>query len=251
MLKQRLLTGAVICLVLGIASSLSMNIWFTRVILSSEEVRICPEPFSSVPISCSPVETKVPDSTEFSLNISGRETGIPVVGIEEDESSRYHLPQPFLTDLEVAPKGPDEPDYSISPSSTSFQTSDTKDLPSESTTNRSLLHESVITFDWDKHTLGLEANRNLEATIQTLYRYPESTVEIAAHTDRTGARDYNKQLSRRRAHAVMAFLMKKGIAEIRIWWKSYGSSQPIDLDNTPVARSKNRRAEIRVWGYSM
>ncbi|VFN03845.1 MAG: Outer membrane protein OmpA [Candidatus Kentron sp. G] len=131
---------------------------------------------------------------------------------------------------------------------------DTDNLPASPSPagviSRILLHESIIEFGREGHTFDRNG-RTLEIVVKTLLEHPESTVEIGAHTDRTGSRDYNERLSRRRARAVKSFLVEKGIARMRIWWKGYGSSQPRDLGNTPTARAKNRRAEIRIWGHSM
>nr|VFJ64779.1 MAG: OmpA family protein [Candidatus Kentron sp. FW] len=255
MAKRRLLLiGAGGCFVLGMAVSVSHGVWFTHVISSSERIMLCPESSPSVSVvSCPPTETEALHPVEISPDIRGGETETFIA--TGGDNSVSHLPQP----LPAAPFHGEEPNtvdtvpYISGVGKTKIREGSGREsnpIPFRSVVSRILLNESIITFRWGKHTLGPEASRDLEAVVQTLLQYPESTVEVAAHTDRTGPHDYNEQLSRYRAHAVTSFLMGKGIAEIRIWWKGYGPSQPEISDNTPAARAKNRRAEVRVWGYS-
>jgi OOP family OmpA-OmpF porin len=67
---------------------------------------------------------------------------------------------------------------------------------------------------------------------------------IYGHTDNNGSDDVNIPLSEKRANAVKAYLLKKGLKEVRVEAKGLGSSQPIADNNTEAGRSKNRRVEI-------
>jgi OOP family OmpA-OmpF porin len=67
---------------------------------------------------------------------------------------------------------------------------------------------------------------------------------VYGHTDNNGSDGINIPLSEKRANAVKAYLLKKGLKEVRVEAKGFGSSQPIADNTTEVGRSKNRRVEI-------
>jgi OOP family OmpA-OmpF porin len=67
------------------------------------------------------------------------------------------------------------------------------------------------------------------------------------HTDSIGSVEYNLKLSVRRADAVKAYLVSKGIEPNRIYTEGKGKAQPI-ADCTAEGRAKNRRVEIEVVG---
>jgi OOP family OmpA-OmpF porin len=68
------------------------------------------------------------------------------------------------------------------------------------------------------------------------------------HTDSIGTAAYNLKLSLRRANAVKAYLVSKGIEANRIYTEGKGKSQPIADNRTKEGRAKNRRVEIEVVG---
>ncbi len=67
---------------------------------------------------------------------------------------------------------------------------------------------------------------------------------IHGHTDHSGSDAVNTMLSEKRANAVKAYLIKKGLAAERLEAKGYGAAQPIADNNTEAGKSKNRRVEI-------
>ncbi|CKS36101.1 outer membrane protein OmpA [Mycobacterium tuberculosis] len=68
------------------------------------------------------------------------------------------------------------------------------------------------------------------------------------HTDSIGTVAYNQRLSVRRAEAVKAFLVSKGIERNRVYTEGKGKSQPVADNKTKEGRAKNRRVEIEVVG---
>lgn len=77
--------------------------------------------------------------------------------------------------------------------------------------------------------------------------YPDTTVEIAGHSDSVGDASYNLNLSQQRAEAVAARLIERfGIADDRVSARGYGESQPVADNSTAAGREQNRRVEARI-----
>ena len=70
------------------------------------------------------------------------------------------------------------------------------------------------------------------------------SVEIQGHTDNIGTKEYNMDLSQRRANAVAKYLEDKGIARDRLAATGFGFEKPVALNSTDYGRSLNRRVEI-------
>jgi OOP family OmpA-OmpF porin len=68
------------------------------------------------------------------------------------------------------------------------------------------------------------------------------------HTDSIGTDAYNQRLSVRRAEAVKAYLVSKGIEANRVYTEGKGEKQPVADNKTAAGRAKNRRVEIEVVG---
>lgn len=83
-----------------------------------------------------------------------------------------------------------------------------------------------------------------------LVEHPEVNVEISGHTDNSGSRAFNYQLSLRRAIIVLNYLASKGIRRSRLIARGYGPSQPVADNNDEEGRRRNRRVELRVTGWS-
>lgn len=73
-------------------------------------------------------------------------------------------------------------------------------------------------------------------------------VVAVGHTDSIGTEAYNLKLSERRAQAVKAYLVSKGIDASRIYTEGKGEAQPIASNKTAEGRAKNRRVDIEVVG---
>ncbi len=69
---------------------------------------------------------------------------------------------------------------------------------------------------------------------------------VQGHTDSTGSMAYNMRLSDRRAQAVKAFLISKGVAADRLEAKGYGPSKPVATNKTREGRELNRRVSLFV-----
>lgn len=71
-------------------------------------------------------------------------------------------------------------------------------------------------------------------------------LRIDGHTDNVGTADYNMDLSLRRAEAVKAYLVDKGVVATRLETNGYGLTKPVADNKTVAGRQKNRRVEMSV-----
>lgn len=100
-------------------------------------------------------------------------------------------------------------------------------------------------FDTNSAKLKPTADAKLQQVVDFANRYPEANLEVTGHTDDRGSESYNQKLSERRAAAVKAYLVGKGIAGDRIDAMGYGETMPIADNKTKEGRAINRRVEVR------
>ena len=104
-----------------------------------------------------------------------------------------------------------------------------------------------IYFDFDKFSLKQESFVELNKLEGMLLDNPNMRIEIAGHTDYIGTDEYNRQLSVKRATAVVNFLINKGIAPTRLETQGYGKTRPIASNDDEIdGRELNRRVEFKI-----
>lgn len=102
-----------------------------------------------------------------------------------------------------------------------------------------------IYFDTDKAVLKPESRPTLEQIAKLLAGQPQLSVFIVGHTDSQGAYDYNLDLSKRRAEAVAAELVKSfRIVPARLRTAGVGLLAPVGSNATDAGRALNRRVEL-------
>jgi len=102
-----------------------------------------------------------------------------------------------------------------------------------------------ITFATNKSDVLPESEKVLMGALKTLQTYPDILVEISGHTDNVGSNSSNQKLSQRRADAVKAWLVAKGIAPDRISAVGYGEESPRVANDTSENKRLNRRIEFK------
>ena len=101
-----------------------------------------------------------------------------------------------------------------------------------------------VNFDNNEAVLRLDGYPILDEAVKGLKVWGDVNVEVAGHTDSVGTDEHNMDLSQRRAEAVRAYLIGKGISAERLVAKGYGESQPVADNDTEEGRFKNRRVEL-------
>jgi outer membrane protein OmpA-like peptidoglycan-associated protein len=74
--------------------------------------------------------------------------------------------------------------------------------------------------------------------------FNQTVIEVAGHTDSTGADAYNQQLSERRANAVAAYLRTRSVLADRVITVGMGEGRPVASNDTDTGRQQNRRVEL-------
>jgi outer membrane protein OmpA-like peptidoglycan-associated protein len=103
---------------------------------------------------------------------------------------------------------------------------------------------SAITFETDAADLSPQFGPILNDIGGILQEYPKTYIDVAGHTDSTGADAYNMDLSIRRAQTVGNYLAGQGVLQERILTRGFGESQPLADNASAAGRSANRRVEI-------
>ena len=103
-------------------------------------------------------------------------------------------------------------------------------------------------FDFDKSVLKKEGKAKLDDLVGKVKGINLEVIIAVGHTDSVGTDAYNQKLSVRRAEAVKAYLVSKGIEKNRVYTEGKGEKQPVADNKTKEGRAKNRRVEIEVVG---
>jgi outer membrane protein OmpA-like peptidoglycan-associated protein len=101
-----------------------------------------------------------------------------------------------------------------------------------------------VLFDTGRSELKPGAGRTLDQLAQFLTEHPDRRVQIDGFTDSVGSDAYNEELSQRRADAVKAALMTRGIDPGRIGTEGYGKAYPVASNTDSGGRQLNRRVEV-------
>jgi len=103
-------------------------------------------------------------------------------------------------------------------------------------------------FDFDKSVIKPDGKAKLDDLVSKVKAINLEVIIAVGHTDSVGSDAYNQKLSLRRAQAVKAYLVSKGIDKTRIYTEGKGEKQPVADNKTKEGRAKNRRVEIEVVG---
>ena len=103
-----------------------------------------------------------------------------------------------------------------------------------------------VTFATNSADINANFYTVLDQVATTLGEFNQTVIEVAGHTDSTGARAYNMTLSERRAGSVVSYLSGRGVARERMIAVGAGPDHPVDANETAEGRAQNRRVEITI-----
>ena len=103
-------------------------------------------------------------------------------------------------------------------------------------------------FAFDKSVVQPAGKAKLDDLVKRMQAMDIEVVVAVGHTDSTGPASYNQRLSVRRAEAVKAYMVSKGVSADRIFTEGKGEGSPIADNSSRSGRAKNRRVEVEVVG---
>ena len=103
-----------------------------------------------------------------------------------------------------------------------------------------------LTFDTDSAAIDPESRQVLDEVAGVLANHPDRPDPGGGPHRRHRCPDVNRQLSQARADATKRYLGERGIDANRIEAVGHGAEQPIDTNDNPAGRARNRRTEIVV-----
>ncbi|WP_454846444.1 flagellar protein MotY [Pseudomonas farris] len=107
--------------------------------------------------------------------------------------------------------------------------------------------QSEIGFPGEGIDLDAQAKAHLQVMLEFMKADPTvNHIELDGHSDNSGNRLTNRELSRRRALAVMDFFKANGLQESQITLRFHGERYPLAPNNNATNRAKNRRVAVRL-----
>jgi OOP family OmpA-OmpF porin len=105
-----------------------------------------------------------------------------------------------------------------------------------------------VPFKFDKYALSTEAKADLDKMAGDVKANKRFFIAVEGYTDNVGSTSYNEALSRKRADAVVEYLVAKhDIPIYRIHMIGLGEEKPVEDARNRAARAKNRRVEVKVF----
>lgn len=123
---------------------------------------------------------------------------------------------------------------------------DLADLQAQQTARGMVVTLGDVLFEVDRSELKPGAARTLDGLVRALQDDPRARIEIEGHTDSSGNREHNLDLSLRRAVAVQNYLIGRGVDPSRVTAQGLGPDFPVASNATEAGRLQNRRVEVIV-----
>jgi outer membrane protein OmpA-like peptidoglycan-associated protein len=108
-------------------------------------------------------------------------------------------------------------------------------------------HADIYTlyFSFNSDEIREESEPTLREIGEVMRRHPDWKLNIAGHTDSIGGDAFNLDLSKRRAAAVKnALVARLAVGSDQLTTAGYGKSSPVDSNETPEGRARNRRVAL-------
>lgn len=173
----------------------------------------------------------LPAGQDYALNVSKSKYLFYSDRFNLAETATFH--QPFLLDIALQPISAD----------TSQRAAPAGSPP---VAGKPIVLRNVF-FETGSAALRPESAAELDRLATLLIESPSLNIQINGHTDNVGNDAANQSLSEARAQSVQTYLLGKNIAPARLRYRGYGETQPVETNDTPEGREKNRRTEFVVF----
>jgi outer membrane protein OmpA-like peptidoglycan-associated protein len=108
--------------------------------------------------------------------------------------------------------------------------------------------QTTVNFKFNSDRLEADAKAQLDQMASGENQYKRFFIAVEGFTDSVGTTEYNNALSRRRADAVVQYLVAEhNIPVYRIHMIGMGKDKPLDDAKTRAARARNRRVEVTLY----
>jgi outer membrane protein OmpA-like peptidoglycan-associated protein len=119
--------------------------------------------------------------------------------------------------------------------------------PTVKITDSQLLLSTKVYFDFNKTTIAPVSYGILDAVAEAMLNNPQiKVIRVEGHTDNEGTPEYNLELSRSRAQAVVDYLIGKSVPAERLTFEGYGFTKPKASNTSEEGRAINRRVEFTI-----
>ncbi len=119
-------------------------------------------------------------------------------------------------------------------------------LSTTPTAARTIITLQNVFFETGSAQLRPASRLELNRLKTLLDEQPQMRIQLNGHTDNVGKANDNMLLSEQRAKAVYDYLISQGIAAQRLRYRGFGDTKPIDTNDTPQGRERNRRTEFEI-----
>lgn len=116
--------------------------------------------------------------------------------------------------------------------------------------NIRLIMPGSITFQTNSYNLRDDFYPTLNSVGEVLSKYGETTLRLTGHTDNTGGRQLNQELSERRAGSVADYLVTRDVSRLRMLVQGVAFDQPVADNSSEQGRAQNRRVELYILPQS-
>jgi outer membrane protein OmpA-like peptidoglycan-associated protein len=103
-----------------------------------------------------------------------------------------------------------------------------------------------IQFETARSTIKPVSFPILDEVVALMKARPNLRIGVYGHTDNRGSRAMNMRLSAARAASCVKYIVGKGIKASRLESDGFGFDKPVDTNDTPEGRAKNRRTEFKM-----
>jgi peptidoglycan-associated lipoprotein len=117
------------------------------------------------------------------------------------------------------------------------------------TVNRYVREQGLLAdvlFDYDRHELGADARRQLEANARFLKERPQFQIALEGHADERGTVEYNLALGQKRSASARSYLDAMGVARDRLQATSLGEERPLCTEHNEDCWQRNRRVRFEI-----